>query len=69
MYYLNEERAETAGDWLAGAQKCPGSWWPLWMDWLQARSGKTKAAPRRLGNSKYPAGDPAPGNYVHEPAE
>jgi poly(3-hydroxyalkanoate) synthetase len=31
------------------------------MEWLKARSGELKAAPKGLGNKTYPAGDAAPG--------
>jgi polyhydroxyalkanoate synthase len=68
-YYTNDDRPETADEWWVGAAQQQGSWWPLWMGWLQQRSNKLKARPRRLGNSKYPAGAAAPGEYVHEQAD
>ncbi len=68
-YFVNDDWTDTADEWLAGAERCQGSWWPLWMDWLQGRSGEQKATPRKPGNSKYKAGDAAPGEYVHQPAE
>lgn len=67
-YYLNANRAETADEWQAGAEQQQGSWWPLWMEWLQAHSGELKARPSNLGNSKYKPGIAAPGEYVHEQA-
>ena len=42
-----------------------GSWWPFWAEWVKARSGPLKAAPKALGNKDYPPGDPAPGTYAH----
>jgi polyhydroxyalkanoate synthase len=57
---------ETADEWLQGTQEVAGSWWPLWMEWVQKRSGKQKPAPASLGCKAYPAGDPAPGLYVVE---
>ncbi len=53
-------------DWLAGTEEVAGSWWPFWMEWVRARSGKQKAAPKKLGNAKYKPLDPAPGLYVLE---
>ena len=55
-------------DWLKGTEEVPGSWWPLWMDWVQQRSGKQAAAPKAAGNKKYPPLEAAPGLYVLEQA-
>ncbi|AUX70098.1 class II poly(R)-hydroxyalkanoic acid synthase [Porphyrobacter sp. HT-58-2] len=57
---------ETADEWLQGTEEVKGSWWPLWMEWVQKRSGKKKPAPATLGNDTYQAGDAAPGLYVVE---
>ncbi|PZT90060.1 MAG: class II poly(R)-hydroxyalkanoic acid synthase [Citromicrobium sp.] len=70
-YYVRKDvrsrLPETADAWLKDAEEVSGSWWPYWMDWLQARSGKMKKAPTRLGRGKYKPLDPAPGLYVMEP--
>ena len=55
-------------DWLKGTEEVAGSWWPLWMDWVQKRSGKQVAAPKVLGNKKHAPLDAAPGLYVLEQA-
>ncbi len=68
-YYVNQDRPDTPEEWQAGAEQQQGSWWPLWMDWLQDHSGEQKARPRKLGNSRYQAGIAAPGEYVHEQAD
>ena len=53
-------------DWLAGTEEVAGSWWPYWIEWLQARSGKKVAAPEAVGNATFKPLDPAPGRYVLE---
>ncbi len=50
-------------DWLAGATKHAGSWWPRWEKWLAAQSGAMVPA-RIPGDSVHPALAPAPGGYV-----
>lgn len=57
---------ETADEWLQGTEEVKGSWWPLWMEWVQKRSGKKKAAPAALGNDTYTPMEKAPGLYVVE---
>ncbi|CAD5109937.1 class II poly(R)-hydroxyalkanoic acid synthase [Zestomonas carbonaria] len=64
-FMTNSERPAEANDWLEGSTKHSGSWWPHWQAWLQARAGKLKKAPTKLGNRAYSAGEAAPGTYVH----
>jgi polyhydroxyalkanoate synthase len=52
--------------WLAEAETVQGSWWQDYTAWLESRSGDMKEAPRRLGSTKNPTVDPAPGTYVLE---
>ena len=54
----------TPDEWMGTVAEHTGSWWPFWMEWLKARSGALKAAPKGLGNKDYPAGDSAPGAYA-----
>ncbi len=56
----------TAEKWIKDAEEVAGSWWPYWIEWLQARSGTQIAAPKQVGSNDYPALDPAPGLYVRE---
>ncbi|WP_128892823.1 alpha/beta hydrolase [Erythrobacter sp. HKB08] len=68
-YYVQKKDGdlpETADEWLKGTEEVAGSWWPYWMEWVQARSGDKKKAPKSVGNKAYPALDPAPGLYVVE---
>jgi len=49
--------------WLAKAQAHPGSWWPVWQDWIGGFTG-AKIPTRKPGEGKLkPLGD-APGSYV-----
>lgn len=68
-YFVQKKKGalpETADEWLQGTEEVKGSWWPLWMEWVQKRSGKKIAAPETLGNKTFPAMDAAPGLYVVE---
>jgi polyhydroxyalkanoate synthase len=51
--------------WQATAPVKPGSWWPEWASWLEARSGRPVAA-RAVGAPEkgLPAQCEAPGTYV-----
>ncbi len=50
--------------WLKSAERKDGSWWPIWVDWLTAKSSK------RMIRARSPAANPtlgaAPGRYVYE---
>ena len=58
----------SADDWLADAVEHPGSWWTDWSQWLAPFGGRQVAAPKKPGNAKYKAIEPAPGRYVKEKA-
>ena len=61
------ENAKLSSDpraWYYDAKHAEGSWWPHWLGWIQARSGALKETSMALGNTTYPAMEPAPGNYV-----
>jgi len=47
-------------EWTASAERRDGSWWPVWTDWLDQRSGPAQQPPA-LGD-----GPAAPGSYVLE---
>ena len=65
-YYLNENLDGDAEAWLAGAREQSGSWWDHWRDWYAQHGAGEKPAPTSLGSDAHPAGDPAPGRYVHQ---
>ncbi len=55
-----------ADAWFGEAVEHPGSWWPVWSEWLAAHKGGEKKAPKSLGNRRHTAIEPAPGRYVKE---
>jgi polyhydroxyalkanoate synthase len=65
-YFLNASLPDAPEDWLAGATETPGSWWDHWANWYRGHGGGEVPAPRTLGSPANPAGDPAPGRYVHQ---
>ena len=61
-FWTSLARPADAEEWLAGADRHEGSWWPLWTGWLDGHGGKKVAA------RKIKAGiEPAPGSYVMMP--
>ena len=53
-------------EWLAGAEKVGGSWWPHYSAWLAERSGGRRKARAKLGRKGYEVLCAAPGTYVHD---
>ena len=53
----------TLEEWQAEAKEAPGSWWPHWVAWLQAKSGKKIPARDPAHGPLKPLGE-APGDYV-----
>ncbi|MAB11687.1 alpha/beta fold hydrolase [Hyphomonas sp.] len=64
--FRNPEIAPTADEWAAGATEEAGSWWPVWGEWLKARSGALKTAPKACGSDAFQPLYPAPGRYVFD---
>ena len=58
-YWTNEEMPATAEEWLDGATRHDGSWWPEWQAWL-VRDGGEKVKARKPKKEI----EPAPGSYV-----
>ncbi len=60
------EPALAVDDWQAAAPQTQGSWWPAWLEWLQAHSSdKTAKLPHMGADGYQPQGD-APGTYVFQ---
>lgn len=66
-HYTNDDLSGTADEWMAGATRHDGSWWPRWEVWLKKRSGKMVPA-REPGDAEHPPLAPAPGTYVRKKA-
>ena len=64
-YRVTDDSAVDADAWVRAADAKPGSWWPDYREWLGARSGALKPAPKSLGSRKYRPTAKAPGSYVH----
>jgi len=64
-YLTSDALPPSAAQWRENARQVSGSWWTRWHEWLAARSGDTRAARRRTGNTAHPALEPGPGRYVH----
>jgi polyhydroxyalkanoate synthase len=62
-YWTGDARPEAADDWLAGATRHEGSWWPHWTGWL-GRHGSGKQVPARAITDPI---EPAPGRYAMMP--
>ncbi len=65
-YYLNPDLKQPAEQWLEGATAHDGSWWDHWRKWYDQHAGGEHSAPAQVGSKKHPAGDAAPGRYVHQ---
>lgn len=63
-YWTNEQLPDTADDWMEGAVKHEGSWWPDWQQWLVAQNGGERVPARVPGQEGLPAIEDAPGSYV-----
>lgn len=68
-YWTNAKTPASASQWFDASQFVQGSWWPELISWLSPYSGKKIKAVKKLGNTKYPVIEPAPGSYVKEKAE
>ena len=68
-YWTNDKIGTDPEAWFAGAVEHPGSWWTEWSDFLSKHADKQVAAPKKAGNTKYKAIEPAPGRYVKVRAE
>ncbi|WP_186457579.1 PHA/PHB synthase family protein [Nitrospirillum amazonense] len=62
-HFLNDALPATPDEWLAGTTQVPGSWWPVYADWLAPYAGPQVPA-RTPGDGKLKPIEDAPGSYV-----
>ncbi|MGY4531664.1 polyhydroxyalkanoate synthase [Pseudomonas sp. TE3786] len=65
-FFENSKLTSDPRAWYYDAKQHNGSWWPVWMEWIQARSGEPRETLLAIGNQNYPPMQAAPGTYVHE---
>jgi polyhydroxyalkanoate synthase len=63
QHWTNDSLPGAVEAWISGAQEHPGSWWPHWSAWLQAKSGPLVPA-RDPAKGKLKPLEDAPGSYV-----
>jgi len=65
-FFENAKLTSDPRAWYYDAKQHSGSWWPVWLEWIQARSGEQRETLLAIGNQNYPPMQAAPGTYVHE---
>ena len=63
-FFTNQGRHASPEEFMAGADGHSGSWWPMWLTWLNAHAGEKARAPKTLGSRKHKPTVAAPGTYV-----
>lgn len=64
-YFENDKLSSDPRAWYYDAKREEGSWWPVWLGWLQERSGELGDPDFNLGSAAHPPLEAAPGTYVH----
>ena len=62
QYWTGDTPTGDFGQWIARATDHPGSWWPHWQSWIEAKDN-TRVPARTPGKHMKTLGD-APGTYV-----
>ncbi len=62
-FWTSDNQPADANEWLIGATRHEGSWWPTWTQWLNAH-GKARQVPARAITDGI---EPAPGRYAMTP--
>lgn len=62
-YWTSEARPPSGAEWLEGATRHEGSWWPHWDAWLGAHGSGKRVKARGIEDGI----EPAPGSYARAP--
>ncbi|MCF8710134.1 PHA/PHB synthase family protein [Rhizorhapis sp. SPR117] len=66
QYWTCEKKVQSLSDYVACAKETQGSWWPDWIDWLEAMGNESvpSTGARKPGKGGMKAIEDAPGRYV-----
>lgn len=66
QYWTCDKKVQSLTDYIACAKEMPGSWWPDWIDWIEAQGNESVPATgaRMPGKGRLAAIEEAPGSYV-----
>ncbi|RIX29313.1 class I poly(R)-hydroxyalkanoic acid synthase [Sphingomonas edaphi] len=62
-FWTRDDMPVDANEWLSGATRHEGSWWPHWTGWLNDHGSSKKVAARAIADGI----EPAPGRYAMMP--
>jgi len=62
-FWTNDRQPADAHEWLVGATRHEGSWWPTWTQWLDAHGDGAQVPARTIADGI----EPAPGHYAMMP--
>jgi polyhydroxyalkanoate synthase len=63
-FWQNNQKVATSEEWFATAEKIPGSWWPVWEEWIQPYNDVLINAKPLWEKATQTALAEAPGTYV-----
>ncbi len=63
-YWTRDDYPEDPEQWFEGATHHKGSWWPLWIDWLESQDTGDRVPARVPGDGELQIIEDAPGSYV-----
>ncbi|MDF3606780.1 class I poly(R)-hydroxyalkanoic acid synthase [Paracoccus sp. DMF-8] len=66
-YWTRPDYPQNPAEWLSGAERHEGSWWPHWANWIAALSPGDQVPAYQPGKGRLKPIEPAPGSYVRAP--